>query len=449
MYKKVLLINPPFYRLMNSHFNGLSLGLCYMASVLKNAGFNVRIYNADYLNDTKYITQKDLLENYENYKAILGNPYHPIWQEIRKVVEKFEPDLVGITALTGTYKSAEMIAEIVKSHDPKITLVIGGVHPMILPDEVTNNKMFDLVVRGEGENTFLEIARGEKKENILGLTYRDDNGTVVHNLERPFIKDLDTIPFPARDLYINETESMDYGYIMTGRGCPFQCTYCASKKIWNRQARFRSEQNVIDELKYVLKTFGTRSFYFIDDTFTLDRKRAKKICQMIIDEGMDIEWICDTRVDTLDEELLNLMKRSGCNRVKIGVESGSDRILKKIKKGINKDQIRRAVSLIRKAGIDFTIYLMIGFPTETDEEVHETIDFARELNPKYYSLSILAPYPGTEIYEDVIGSGITLPKEHWEYFFHQSKDMILTLNINKKTIDEFLSLNDDAGKSRT
>lgn len=449
MYKKVLLINPPFYRLMNSHFNGLSLGLCYMASVLKNAGFHVGIYNADYLNDTKYITQTDLLENYENYKAILGNPSHPIWQEIRNVVEKFEPDLVGITALTGTYKSAEMIAEIVKNHDPKITIVIGGVHPMILPDEVTKNKMFDFVVRGEGENTFLEIARGEKKENILGLTYRDDNGFVVHNPERPFIIDLDTIPFPARDLYINETKSMDYGYIMTGRGCPFQCTYCASKKIWNRKARFRSEQNVIDELKYVRATFGTRSFYFIDDTFTLDRKRAKKICQMIIDEGMDIEWICDTRVDTLDEELLILMKRSGCSRVKIGVESGSDRILKKIKKGITKDQIRRAVSLIRKVGLDFTIYLMIGFPTETDEEVHETIDFARELNPKYYSLSILAPYPGTEIYDDVIQSGITLPKEHWEYFFHQSKDMILTLNINKKTIDEFLSLNDDAGKSRT
>ena len=449
MYKKILLINPPFYRLMNSHFNGLSLGLCYIASVLDKARFHVRIYNADYLNDTKYLNQKALLENYENYKVILQNPDNPIWQEIKNTVENFKPDLVGITALTGTYKSAEIIARIVRDFDPGIRLVIGGVHPTILPDEVIKNDMFDFVVRGEGEHTFLEIARGEKKENILGLTYRDNIGRVVHNQERPFIKDLDTIPFPARDLYINESESMDYGYIMTGRGCPFQCTYCASKKIWNRQARFRSEQNVIDELKYTRKAFGTKSFYFIDDTFTLDRKRAKRICQSIIDEGMDIEWICDTRVDTLDEELLILMKRSGCTRVKIGVESGSDNILKKIKKGITKDQIRRAVSMIRKSGLDFTIYLMIGFPKETDKEVHETIDFARELDPKYYSLSILAPYPGTEIYDDVIRSGISLPKEHWEYFFHQSKDMILTLNINKKTIDEFLSLNDDVGKSRT
>jgi len=449
MFKKILLINPPFYRLMNSHFNGLSLGLCYIAGVLKNAGFYVRIYNADYLNDTKYITQKEILENYENYKTILQNPENPIWQEIKSTLKDFKPDLVGITALTGTYKSAEIIAKIVKDFDPGIRLVIGGVHPTILPDEVINTDLFDLVVRGEGENTFLEIAKGEKKEDIPGLSYRDDNGSIVHNPDRPYIKELDAIPFPARDLYINEPESMDYGYIMTGRGCPFQCTYCASKKIWNRKARFRSEQNVIEELKYVQRTFGTRSFYFIDDTFTLDRKRAKRICQMIIDESLNIEWICDTRVDTLDEELLFLMKKSGCTRVKIGVESGSDRILKKIKKGITKDQIRHAVSLIRKARLDFTIYLMIGFPTETNQDVHETIDFARELDPKYYSLSILAPYPGTEIYDDVLKSGITLPKEHWEYFFHQSKDMILTLNINKKTIEEFLSLNDDVGKSRT
>ncbi len=433
---------------MNSHFNGLSLGLCYIASVLKSAGFDVKIYNADYLYDTNYINQKELLENYENYKNILQNIQHPLWQEIKKTVENFKPNIVGITALTGTYKSAENIAWIIKEFDHEIKVIIGGVHPTLLPDEVIKNEWFDFVVRGEGEHTFLEIASGFKKENISGLTYRDANGLVVHNPDRPYIDDLDTIPFPARELYINEPERMDYGYIMTGRGCPFECTYCASKKIWNRKTRFRSEKNVIYELKQVRSRFNTISFYFIDDTFTINRKRAKRICQMIIDEGLDIEWICDTRVDTLDEELLHLMKKAGCTRVKIGVESGSDRILKLIKKGITKNQIRSAVSLIKEAGIDFTIYLMIGFPTETDSEVQETIRFARELDPKYYSLSILAPYPGTQIYDDVVQAGITLPKEHWEYFFHQSKDMILTLNIARKTIEEFLSLNDDAGKSR-
>ena len=449
MHEKILLINPPFYRLMNSHFNGLSLGLCYIASVLSNNGHDVKIYNADYLNETRYANQIEIIDNYDNYKQILQNPQHKIWGEIGKVIRDFSPDIVGITALTGTYKSAENIAKIAKEIGSNIVVVVGGVHPTLLPDESIENECFDYVVRGEGEQTFLELANGLKKENILGLTFRDDSGNVVHNQSRGYIEDLDSIPFPARELYLNETEGMDYGYIITGRGCPFECTYCASKKIWNKQTRFRSEQNVMDEIKYVYGTFGTRSFYFIDDTFTLNRKRAKIICQMIIDAGLDIEWICDTRVDTLDEELLHLMKEAGCSRVKIGVESGSERILKKIKKGINKEQIRRAVSLIKDVGIDLTIYLMIGFPTETDSEVHETIEFARELDPNYYSLSILAPYPGTEIYDDVIRSGITLPKEHWEYFFHQSKDMILTLNIDEKTVNEFLSLNDDAGKVRT
>ena len=308
MHKKILLINPPFYRLMNSHFNGLSLGLGYIASVLKNDGHEVGIYNSDYLNENHYANQTEIFESYDGYKNTLNDLEHPIWHEIRNVIDDFSPDVVGITALTGTYKSAENIAKITKDIDSDIMVVVGGVHPTLLPDETIKSKYFDFVVRGEGEQTFLELINEIKKEDILGLTYRDNAGNIIHNASREYIKDLDTLPFPARGLYLNETEGMDYGYIMTGRGCPFECTYCASKKIWNRKTRFRSEQNVIEEIKHVYNTFGTKSFYFIDDTFTLNQNRAKRICRMIIDEGLDIEWICDTRIDTLDEDLLQLMK---------------------------------------------------------------------------------------------------------------------------------------------
>jgi radical SAM superfamily enzyme YgiQ (UPF0313 family) len=205
---------------------------------------------------------------------------------------------------------------------------------------------------------------------------------------------------------------------------------------------------VVEEVKYVHDKFGTKFFYFVDDTFTLNKKRTKKICELLIKSNLDITWICDTRLDTIDKELLQLMKESGCIRVKIGVESGSERILKMVKKKITKKQIKDSVTLIKKVGIELTIYLMIGFPTETEEEVRETLDFARELDPTYYSLSILAPYPGTEIYVDVIRNGITLPKEHWEYFFHQSKDMILTDNIDENLIEECLLLNEKNGKVR-
>jgi radical SAM superfamily enzyme YgiQ (UPF0313 family) len=446
--KKILLINPPFYRLMNSHFNGLSLGLSYIAALLSENGHKVKIYNADYRSSENYADQREIFEGYDNYKKILSNLNHPLWLEVKETIESFSPDIIGVTMLTGTYKSAENVGRIAKELNEDVVVVVGGTHPTVLPEETIKNEYFDYVVRGEGEYTFLDLANGVRRENIQGLTYLNERGRIVNNPDREFIEDLDSIPFPSRDSYLNDTRYMDYGYIMTGRGCPFECTFCASKKVWRGCVRFRSPGNVVEEVKHVHNKYSTRLFYFVDDTFTLNKKRTRKICELLIENDSDISWICDTRVDTLDEELLRLMKGSGCVRVKIGVESGSERILKKVKKRITKKQVREAVSLIKKVGIDFTIYLMIGFPTETQEEMRETLDFARGLNPTYYSLSILAPYPGTEIYDDIIRSGIKLPKEHWEYFFHQSKDMILTDNIDEALIEECLSLNEKNNKVR-
>jgi radical SAM superfamily enzyme YgiQ (UPF0313 family) len=418
--EKVLLINPPFYRLMNSHFNGLSLGLGYIASLLSKKN---------------YADQKKIFEGYDNYKKILSNKNHPLWFGVKESIESFSPDIISITMLTGTYKSAENVGRIAKELNKDIDVVVGGTHPTVLPEETIENEYFDYVIRGEGEYTFLDLANGARLEDIKGLTYVNKKDETVNNPDREFIEDLDSIPFPSRDLYLNDTQYIDYGYIMTGRGCPFECTLCASKKVWKGHVRFRSPENVVEEVKHVHNRYSTKLFYFVDDTFTLNKNRTKKICELLIRTNMDINWICDTRVDTIDEELLRLMKESGCVRVKIGVESGNERILKKVKKKINKKQIRNSVSIIKKVGIDFTIYLMIGFPSETKAEMQETLDFARELDPTYYSFSILAPYPGTKIYDDVIRSGIILPKEHWEYFFHQSKDMILTDNIDAALID--------------
>ena len=446
--KKVLLVNPPFYRLMDSHFNGLSLGLSYIAAVLSKNGYEVKIYNADYESSENYADQREIFEGYDNYKKILSNLNHPLWLEVRETIERFFPDIIGITMLTGTYKSAENIGRIAKELNNDIEVVVGGTHPTVLPSKTIKNEYFDYVVRGEGEYPFLDLVNGVRIEDIKGLTFINKRGEIVNNPDRNFIEDLDSFPFPSRDIYLNDTHYMDYGYIMTGRGCPFECTFCASKKVWKGPVRFRSPENVVEEVKHVHNKYGTKFFYFVDDTFTLNKKRANKICKLLIECNLDISWICDTRVDTIDEELLRVMKESGCVRVKIGVESGSERILKKVKKKITKKQIKDSVAFIKKVGIDLTIYLMIGFPTETQEEMRETLDFARELDPTYYSLSILAPYPGTEIYDDVIRSGVKLPKEHWEYFFHQSKDMILTDNIDEALVNECLSLNEKNSKVR-
>ena len=446
--RKVLLINPPFYRLMNSHYNGLSLGLSYIAAVLSEAKHEVRIYNADQQNRKNYAKLKEIFDSYNNYKEILSDLNHPLWLEIKDVIKDYSPDIVGITMMTGTYKSAENIGRIAKEVNEKIVVVVGGTHPTILPEETIKNKYFDYIIRGEGEYSFLDLVNNVKKENIAGLTYINEKGIIINNSNREFIKNINSLPFPSRDLYINDNKYIDFGYIITGRGCPFKCTFCASNEIWKGHVRFRTPENVIEEIKYVYNKYDTRFFYFVDDTLTLNKKKTKKICNLIIENNLKIKWICTTRVDTIDEELLCLMKEAGCIRIKLGIESGSERILKLINKNITKKQIRDSVSLIKKVGIDISAYLMIGFPTETNEEVQETLDFARELNPTYYSLSILAPYPGTKIYNDIIKSGIKLPMEHWEYFFHYSKDMILANNIDSAVVDECLSLNEAKGKER-
>lgn len=446
--KRVLLVNPPFYRLMNSHFNGIPLGLCYIAAILKENEHNVRVYNADYVGDNEYSNQRNLFDSYEDYKNILNNPNHPMWKEIDEKIQGFKPDIIGITMLTGTYKSAERVAEITKKINKNIIVVVGGPHPTVLPDETIKNPFFDYVVRKEGEYTFLELVNGVDRTKIQGLTYINEDNEIVNNPDRKFISDLDTLPLPSRDLFINDTRYIDYSYIMTGRGCPYECTFCASNMIWDKKVRYHSIERVIEEIKYVQSTFGTNFFFFVDDTFILKKNRAKRICESLIKNNIKIEWVCESRIEGLDRDILKLMKKAGCVRVKIGVESGCERLLKLMKKNTKKDQIRKAVSLLKEVGIEITTHLMTGFPTETNHEVRETLEFAKELDPDYFSLSILSPYPGTAIYYDIIKNGLKLPKEHWEYFFHQSKDMMLTLDIDEKLVDEFLSLNEQKGKHR-
>jgi anaerobic magnesium-protoporphyrin IX monomethyl ester cyclase len=443
--EKILLINPPFYRLMGSHFNGINLGLSYIASLLSSNGHDISIYNADYLDNDEYINQRQIFDNYDNYKLVLNDLNNPLWKEIESKIIEFKPDIIGLTMLTANYKVDKIIAGIAKKINKDIKIIIGGTHATIDPDNTLKNDEFDYLVRGEGELTFLELIEGKDKKSIKGLSYKQNN-KIIQNEKRPFIKDLDILPFPSRDLFINNTKYMDFGNIITGRGCPYTCVFCASQKIWERKVRFRSPQNVIEEIKDLKSKFNPSIIYFIDDTFTLIKSRAKNICRKMIEEKINIPWKCDTRVDKLDYELVNLMKEAGCIRIKIGVETGSENMHNKIKKKLTLDKIRKGVKIIKSVGLPLTVYLMAGFPGETNRDIKDTIEFAKEIDADYYSLSIVAPYLGTEIYDEFIKSGNNIVKEHWEYFYHQSKFMILNNNIDPELIDEFLALNERPGK---
>src|SRR3990170_3343404 len=315
MANTLLLISPPFYRLMGSHYNGIHLGLSYISSVLTQHGYETLIYNADYLDSTAYLDQRELFENFETYKSILNDSNYPIWVEVRDAIKNINPDYLGIQMYTGTFKSAQNVAKIAKTLNPEIKVIVGGTHPTLDPIGTINFEHYDYVIRGEGEYTFLDILNRVDPIKIKGLTFKDEKGEIINNDDREFIDDLDALPFPTRDQFYGVNGKIDIGAIITSRGCPFKCKYCASPEIWKRKTRYRSVANVLEELEYMVRFFNPPLIRFQDDTFTLNKDRAASICEGILNKQLNIQWICDTRVDRLDKELLMLMKQSGCVRI--------------------------------------------------------------------------------------------------------------------------------------
>ena len=368
---KVLLINPPFYRFFGSHYNGMSLGLSYVASQYKLDGDDPVIYNADY--GYGLMTQEQLFENdadFDNDK---------IFQEVEDCIIKQAPGLVGVTVSTPTYGVAKRIEKI--CYRLGVPSIFGGPH-------VTLKRGFGKCFAGQLQS----------------------EGTLR----------------PDRDCYLQD---VDLNQIITGFGCSNDCVFCASKRL-RKKITLRPVKDIIAELNEI--KLHSDNVYFVDDTFTMVRWRAVDICRQI----PGIRWRCDTRLDKLDRELLHIMKCSGCERIKVGIESGSDSILKSVDKGMTVSFIREKVNLIKSAGLPFTVYLMIGFPGETDEDVQMTINLARELEADYYSLSVLTPYPGTRLYDE----SLKLNGHN-----HQSKKLLLTDKISGWMLDRFLNINLDYG----
>ena len=437
---KILLIDPPFYRFIGYYNRYFPLGLAYLAAVLRKEGHDVLIYDADCnVNPTK-MDFSQLEESYPFYLQSLKDENNPILKEIPGTVRNFNPDLIGITAWTTFAASAFRVAAICKEWNRDVPVVMGGPHISIKYDEVMKIcPDVDFLIRGEGEKTFVELAKAlESKDkakalkNINGILYRQ-NREIVHNPDREFIQDLDAIPLPARDLLLNKDSynSEDMGLLMTSRGCPYNCSYCATS-IWERKTRYRSIDNVINEIKLVIDKYGTRQFTFKDDSFTVNRKRVLEFCDRLINEDIRINWDCNTRVNLVDEEILNKMKKAGCNGIKVGVETGSERILKLINKRISFEQCKKAVKLFRKVGIHWTGYFMMGLPSETKEDVYQTLKFMKELRPDYASFSVYEPFPGTELFNSGVEKGLVEKERTLDDFYTISPKYYYVKDINRR-----------------
>jgi radical SAM superfamily enzyme YgiQ (UPF0313 family) len=317
-----------------------------------------------------------------------------------------------------------------------------------MPEETLGEDV-DYVVRYEGEVPFAQLCDYSLKHVIKGLTYRVD-GHVVSNPDGPFFYDLDSLPFPDITLQllpISDPEN-NFGVIATSRGCPFQCTFCSSPCLWKRQVRFRSVGNVIDEMVGRREEHGVERFYINDDNFNLRPDRTIELCQQMYECMPGIRWICEAQLKNLNRGMLWNMKRAGCVRMKLGVESGSDRILRRMKKPFTKSEIRDKVRMIRDAGIKYTVYALIGMPDETEEEMIETYEFMEELDPEYISLSVVAPQPGSELFEEVRKKEL-FSEDDFHTRSHQSYSSSINPYVSKKVIDRFLAFNDSKGFARS
>ncbi len=372
---RILLINPPY---RERTYVSPPLGLAYIASVLRKSN-EVRIIDA----------------------PPLGYTYHDIESE----VAGFHPDVVGVTAMTATIRDALETARIAKAAS-KATVMLGGVHPTIMPHETLENTAVDIVVRGEGEKTITELIpaleRG-KISRVRGISFRKGK-KIYHNKPMPLIDDLDSIPFPSRDLLPMGKYRQHLGHptsfatMMSSRGCPYSCIFC-TKALYGSVYRMRSPENIISEMVEVREKFNTKEIVFYDDNFSARRERVVRLCDEIIRKDIKIKWKCEARVNLVDRQLLEKMKETGCYLIAYGVETGNQNLLDAMKKGITLSQIRSAFKETHKAGIETLAYVMIGMPGETRETIQKTLDFILEIEPGYVQMGLATPYPMTELYD--------------------------------------------------
>lgn len=402
---KILLIDPPFYRILGYYNRYFPYGLVTLATFLKQHGFSdVWVYDTDFNDHPENIDYSQIPRKYPQYLKSFSQEEYPIWREVKNTIKSIDPDLVGISIWTTFAASSFFIASLVKKEKPECAVVMGGPHATVKADEILMIcPDVDFVIRGQGEYALLELVKslnekGPAATSINSVSVRKGKDIVHNPSGRPTL-DLNGFPFPDRTFLINETQysSEDMGLLMTTRGCPYSCTYCATD---TKQVSYRSPDHILSEVRFVKEHYGTTQFTFKDDSFTVNRQRVEELCKKLISDKLNIAWECNTRVNLINENLLRLMRKAGCNFIKVGIESGSERILKLMNKGITHDQIRNAAQSFRKIGIHWTGYFMMGVPGETEEDIRKTMDFLLEIKPDFASIGIYEPFPGTVMFEE-------------------------------------------------
>ena len=340
-------------------------------------------------------------------------------EQIARLILANDPQVIGFTCLTPRFPVTMDIIGECKRLNPEVVAVVGGPHVTGLPEYALQESVVDFAVLGEGETAFLELvnalASGKPVDKIANLIYRS-GGSVKINPVRPVIADLDALPFPAWDLLKLDSYRDPTFYqgphlgLMSARGCPYNCYFCASRVVWGRQVRYHSPANMLAEVEEAVDKYGIREFMFYDDTFTLNRNRILTFCESLTVHCLKIRFYAQVRVDTIDVEITEKLKQAGCFAVAIGVESGNEVILRTMGKNLTKEQIRSGCKVLKKAKMPFLASYIIGHPGDTHETIKETLDFANELDADQSKFLIATPYPGSRFFDLAVERGIISPE---------------------------------------
>ncbi len=363
------------------------LGLCYIATVLEKYNHKVKIF--DLAHDKRYSGIKSA----------------------ESIILAEKPDIVGISCLTYNRKNAFRIATITKSIDKNIKVLMGGPHATFFPKQILDNIPVDFILTGESELTLDDLLKAfENKgdlKTIPGLAFRDENGNVHINNPREWSADINSLPMPAHHHFADQIREKKWAHVIGNRGCPFGCNFCSTTYFWGLRTRKRSPKNVIDEVEHLVKEYGVETIYFEDDTFSIDMEWAREVSEEIINRGLKIKWQAISRFNCITKDLLAVMKRSGCERITFGLESGAARILNNLHKGLSKDVVISGFEMLKDSGIKIGLFMMIGNPGECNETVKETCELLDQVG--YYdveSVSVLQLFPNTPFYHMAKAKGL-------------------------------------------
>lgn len=417
------------------------MSLAYLAAYLKKYGYEVNILDAV----AGGITRKGKMWHY----GLLDS-------DLVKRIKQFRPDLVGITSPFSLRNEASLkTARLVKGIDKKIITVVGGIHPSIFPLETVSCQEIDYVIVGEGEESFLSLVRhiesGSKisKLSVDGCAYKEKGKPKLRG-KRSFIKNLDSLPFPARELlpmefYFQRNVAL-FGLgkaraasIITSRGCPYRCSFCSMHLSHGLKWRSRSAENVFEEIEELVKKYGVEEIFFMDDNLTFDKERIMKLCELILAKGLRFRWNTPNgiRADRIDSDLAAIMKKSGCANVCIGIESGSERIRNGvIKKALPEEKIHQALSACKKVGLPVIGFFILGIPGESEETFRETIDMVKSLPLEMIATSFYTPFPGTKLYEESVRDG-HIKKDYWRSIEQFSAPIVETRDFDKNILKKW------------